>query len=32
MWLTLHLEHVKAIEKLNDNPGIAIYNLGTGNG
>ena len=24
--------HVKAIEKLNDNPGIVIYNLGTGNG
>ena len=28
----LALGHVKAIEKLNDNPGIAIYNLGTGNG
>ena len=28
----LALGHVKAIEKLNDNPGIVIYNLGTGNG
>ncbi|MED9972658.1 MAG: UDP-glucose 4-epimerase GalE [Lachnospira sp.] len=28
----LALGHVKAIEKLADNPGIAIYNLGTGNG
>lgn len=24
--------HVKAIEKLNENPGVKIYNLGTGNG
>ena len=28
----LALGHVKAIEKLAQNPGIAIYNLGTGNG
>ena len=28
----LALGHVKAIEKLAENPGIAIYNLGTGNG
>ena len=24
--------HVKAIEKLKDNPGVEVYNLGTGNG
>uniref|UniRef100_UPI0040566658 UDP-glucose 4-epimerase GalE n=1 Tax=Agathobacter sp. TaxID=2021311 RepID=UPI0040566658 len=24
--------HVKAIEKLSENPGVAVYNLGTGNG
>ncbi len=28
----LALGHIKAIEKLKDNPGLAIYNLGTGNG
>ena len=28
----LAIGHVKAIEKLSENPGIAIYNLGTGNG
>jgi UDP-glucose 4-epimerase len=24
--------HVKAIDKLNENPGLVTYNLGTGNG
>lgn len=24
--------HLKAIEKLNENPGVVVYNLGTGNG
>ncbi len=28
----LALGHVKAIEKLKENPGLAIYNLGTGHG
>ena len=28
----LAIGHVKAIEKLKDNPGLAIYNLGTGKG
>lgn len=28
----LSLGHVKAIEKLQENPGVLIYNLGTGNG
>jgi UDP-glucose 4-epimerase len=28
----LALGHVKAIEKFKDNPGLAIYNLGTGHG
>lgn len=28
----LALGHVKAIDKIKDNPGVKIYNLGTGNG
>ena len=28
----LAVGHVKAIEKLKDNPGVEVYNLGTGNG
>ena len=28
----LALGHLKALEKLNSNPGLVIYNLGTGNG
>ena len=28
----LALGHIKAIEKLNDNPGLVVYNLGTGVG
>jgi UDP-glucose 4-epimerase len=28
----LAIGHIKAIEKLKDNPGLAVYNLGTGHG
>lgn len=28
----LAIGHVKAVEKLNDNPGVSVYNLGTGRG
>lgn len=28
----LAIGHVKAIEKINQNPGVEVYNLGTGNG
>lgn len=28
----LALGHIKAIEKINENPGLAVYNLGTGRG
>ena len=32
MWLTLQKGHVKALKKIEENPGPAIYNLGTGKG